>query len=44
MIAMEHKRELPDGRVLVVYQQIFNAKLTISSKQSYEMGFLDDAY
>lgn len=35
---------LPDGRILVLYQQIYNYKLTISSPQSFKLGVLDDAY
>lgn len=38
------KRVLPDGRILVVYKQITNANLTISSPESYRLGFYDDDY
>jgi hypothetical protein len=37
-------RVLPDGRVLVLYAEIYNYKLTISSPESFEFGVLDDAY
>lgn len=37
-------RELPDGRVIVLYRDLFNMRLTISSAEGWGHGYYDDAW
>lgn len=41
---MEAVKILEDGRALVVYRQIYNALLTISSPESLRYGVYDDGW